>query len=376
MEPVDPRMGGLLGGGDPADPVGGGEDLRAIVARAGRRMRLRAGALAGAVSLVVGGGAGYAISTTGGSGNQVVATSKAAGGNTAAAAPSASQASGETPSYAVGGTSKFTRLFTRQANGVDIRAFLVESPLMVPLGAAGSTASPSCSTVSRLQAELSTPDMVAVAGGGGFVGQQSGQNIIDVEPQLVGAAEGDQVSVVVVLTGPAVAEVRMTFATGKTDEMAPREGWSVLAAPDPSLQSGKTAATTLGTLTALGQAGATLATQAITWPPGPTPLPGGSGGSSGSGSGTAGPGTVGSGGAVNSVQSVAQAQAAAAAAAAAAARTAVEPCGNPPPGIPCPRQSLPSGAAYACPLTPLPVVTTPYRPPSASPSGTVNASGG
>ena len=366
-------MGGLLGGGEPTDPSGGPEDLRAIVAKAGRRMRIRAGAVAGAVAMVAGGGVGYAVSTTGGSTPQVVATSQGAGGRASSQAPGAAQAAGPSASTALPGATKFSRLFTRQANGVDIRAFLVAFPTMMPLGATGGAA-PSCTTT-RLQAELSTPAMVAVAGGGGIVSQQSGAAVINVEPAVVGEAEGDPVAVVVVQTGPTVAKVRMSFNGGATDEMTPSEGWSVLAAPAPWFQPGKAVTTTqLGTLTALDSGGHTVGSRTLTWPPAPTPAPGvipGSGGSTGSGSGAVGTGSAGSGTVSSGTASSGTAVSGSASAPpVTAAPSVANPCQAPPPCA-----GYPNGMSCAAP-NPMPAVTTPYKTPTSSATTPATGSGG
>lgn len=349
MEPVDPRMGDLLGGGDVAGG-GGPDELRAIVAKAGRRMWLRAAAVAGAVAIAAGGGVGYAVATTGGSPKQIVATTPLAGGNTygSAASPAApgessSEAAGGA-SYAVPGAGPFTKLFTRRANGVDVRAFVVPLRVMMPLGSTGGAAVPQCGMVSRLQVELSTPAMVALAGGGGFLGQQTGSTVVDVTPAIVGEAEGDPVAVLVVLTDSTVAKVRMDFAGGTSDEMAPHQGWSALVAPASWYQSqGKTTPTNLGTLTAFDSSGRTVDTRAIIWPPGATPAAGGSSGSStpgaGSGSGTVSSGTATVGPAGTAATSPAFAN----------------PCPDP---TPCPPPSTADGAVYACPTpAPLPAVT-------------------
>jgi hypothetical protein len=294
MEPVDPRMGGLLGGGD-AGGGGGPDELRAIVTKAGRTMRLRAAAVAGVVAVAAGGGVGYAVSATGGSSKQVVATSPLAGRSPsssgesgAPAAPGASSSQSEgAPSIALPAPARFTRLFVRQANGVSIRGYLIASPLMSPLAGNGTAY---CGTLgSRLQAEVSTTDMVGVVGSG-FVAQRPGSAILDAEPSVAGEAEGDPVAVVVVQTGSAVAKVRMDFTGGGSDQMAPVQGWSALAAPAPGFKAGSVAQVTLGTLTALDSSGRTVATQTVTWPPGPVPAAGGV--SAGSGSGTASSGAI------------------------------------------------------------------------------------
>jgi len=368
-------MSGLLGGGEPGDTGAAPEDLRAIVAKAGRRMRLRAGALAGAVAIVAGSGVGYAVSTTGGSGPQVVATSQGAGSRSASSPSGASQVSGAA-AFPLPEAAKFSRLFNRQANGVDIRAFVVSSPGIQPLLPASGAAAPSCMTMSRLQAELSTPDMVATVGGGGFVNQQSGAAVVDVEPAIVGEAEGDPVAVVVVMTGPTVAKVRMSFTGGATDEMTPREGWSVLAAPASWFQAGSGATTTqLGTLTVSDSRGRTVESRALTWPPAPVPVPGvvpGSGGSPGSGTGTGGAGSAGSGtvSSGTAVSGTTGSSSGSSGSFKAAPPVATYPCQAPPPCA-----GYPNGALCPAPAT-MPAMTTPSKPPTTSATTPATGTGG
>jgi len=370
-------MSGLLGGGEPGDTGAAPEDLRAIVAKAGRRMRLRAGALAGAVAIVAGSGVGYAVSTTGGSGPQVVATSQGAGSRSASSPSGASQVSGAA-AYPLPEAAKFSRLFNRQANGVDIRAFVVSSPGIQPLLPASGAAAPSCMTMSRLQAELSTPVMVATAGGGGFVNQQSGAAVVDVEPAIVGEAEGDPVAVVVVMTGPTVAKVRMSFTGGATDEMTPREGWSVLAAPASWFQAGSGATTTqIGTLTATDSRGRTVESRTLTWPPAPVPVPGVVGGSGGSpGSGTGGVGSTGSGtvSSGTAVSGTAGSSSGGSGSGKAAPPVTGYPCQVPPP---CGTKSVGPGCPVPAPMpAPAPSATSPYTAPPNSPTTTGTPSGG
>ncbi|HET7523931.1 MAG TPA: hypothetical protein VFJ79_07300, partial [Acidimicrobiales bacterium] len=310
-----------------------------------------------------------------GSAHQVVATSQGAGGRASSEAPGAAQLAGPSISGAFPAPSKFSRLFTRQANGVDIRAFVVSSPGIQPLSPATGVAAPACITMSRLQAELSTPGMVAMAGGGGFVTQQPGAAIVDVAPAIVGEAEGDPVAVVVVMTGPAVAKVRMSFSGGATDEMAPREGWAVLAAPASWFQPGKAATTTqLGTLTVSDSGGRTVGARTLTWPPAPTPAPGvvpGSGGSAGSGSGTAGSGTVSSG----TVSSGTAGSSGSSGSTATGSGEATSPATAYPCQVPPPCAGYPNGISCPAP-SPMPAVTAPNKAPSNSATTPATGSGG
>jgi hypothetical protein len=330
-------MGGLLD-----DGAGGPDELRAIVARAGRRMWWRSAAVAGAVAIVAGGGVGYAVSGTGGSARQVVATAPASQGS-ATNAPSASgtRAAGGS-SIAVPEASTFTHLFTRQAGGVEIRGFLVSSPLMLPVGAASTCGS----FGSSFQAEVSTSGMVATQTNGFAVSPATGP-ILSAQGTIAGVREGDPVALVVVETEQQVAKVRMDFTGGATDEMAPVKGWSVLAAAATWFEAGKLEQATIGTLTTFDSSGHTLATMTVQWPPAPMPASGTSGSGVSSGSGTASSGTVSSG----TVRATTGESSPAAA----------TPCKvfPPPTPVPCPPPSSPSGAAYACPAVPAQVPGAP-----------------
>lgn len=294
-------------------------------------MRVRSAAVAGAVALVAGGGVGYAVSLTGSSAQKVVATAPLSGNGAQARGSfgAASAGGAVSPAIAAPVGVQFTPLLNRQANGVEIRGFLI--------GSSGYGA-PTCAGIGpRFQAELSTQKMVGIAGSG-FIPQQVGQMPLTEQPSVVGEAEGDPVAVVVVQTNSSVSDVRMAFNGGATDSMEPVKGWSVLAAPMAGLQTGKIDQVALGTLTALDSSGHVLASSPITWPPAaPAPLPagtnGGSGsGTAGSGSGTAGSGTVSSGAAGSGV--------------------ATYPCAVPPPAqpvTPCAPSTTVQGQIYACP---------------------------
>lgn len=295
-------------------------------------MRVRSAAVAGAVALVAGGGVGYAVSLTGSSGQKVVATAPLSGsGSPSSGQYRSSAGAAAAPAIAVPAEGfRFTPLFNRQANGVDIRGFLI--------GPSAGGVTPCGEVGPRLQAELSTQKMVGVAGSS-FIPQQLGPMILTEQPSVVGEAEGDPVAVVVVQTSSSVSEVRMAFTGGSTDSMAPVKGWSVLAAPMPGLQSSPADQATIGTLTALDSSGRSLASSTITWPPAlPAPLPEGTNGGSvsASGSGTASSGTSIAGSAGSGIASY--------------------PCAIPPPTPPptmiptCVPPTTVQGQVYACPM--------------------------
>lgn len=353
-------MGELLGDGAGAG-AGGPDELRAIVARAGRRMRWRSAALAGSVALVAGGGVGYAVSGTGGSGRQVVATAPASAGSGSRASGAASGAASNGaassavptaggPSIAYPGSTPYLRVFNRQANGVDIRGFMISMPVMLP---AMSNDSSACGTVgTTLQVEVSTSNMVGIASGG-LVESSSG-SLLSQQAEVLGQAEGDPIAVVVVRTGQDVAKVTMDFTGGATDSMIPVKGWSALAAPAQwySAPSTKTGSVVFGTLTALDSSGHTVGTATIQWPaPVTGTVSGGtvSGGGSSSGTGSSGTGSSG------------------ATTGQAAPRSAVL-CPNPgPPTMPpCPPPATVTGTAYACPLVGVPSTGAPTASGSGS----------
>jgi hypothetical protein len=310
MEPED-----LLRPGDD-DPKAGADELRSIVARAGRRRwRVAAGGVAAA--LVIGGGAGYALSNHHSPG-QTVATSPAsntkAGSNAQSGLAPTPATGGRGASSVSGGVAllpeRLQPLFTRTAGSVDIRGFLVTSTIKLPQG----YTMPSCVAMGpRFQAEVSTPKMVGTAGAG-FAAPDAAVPLSAVSTSVLGAAEGDPTLVVMAATGKNVAQVKVTgFTGGVIDSMAPVDGWVALAGPTTAASSSVTPAK-VGTITALSASGQALASQTITSPTvfrgGPEPLSSAAGaqasngasvvcmgGTSGSGSGTSksGSGSSGSG---------------------------------------------------------------------------------
>jgi hypothetical protein len=286
MEPED-----LLGAGD-QEPNAGANELRAIVARAQRR-RWRVGVGGLTAALLVGGGAGYALSNHSSSG-QSVATSPASASSGASKAPS-EQSSGSGPAAGQSGSAssassagegsaagtgsvapllpeRLQALFTRTAGSVDIRGFLVTSTIQLPQG----RSMPSCLMIGpRFQAEVSTPKMVGTVAGG-YVPPDSTQALSGVSAGVVGTAEGDPTLVVTAFAGKGVAEVKASgFSSGETDSMAPAGGWVALAGPTTS-PSSAASPVKVGTITALSASGTVLASESVTAPTelrgGPLPL--------------------------------------------------------------------------------------------------------
>jgi hypothetical protein len=273
MEPED-----LLGAED-QEPNAGPNELRAIVARAQRR-RWRVGVGGLTAALLIGGGAGYALSNHGSSG-QSVATSPASASSGASKTPSeqssgSGSAAGQSGSASSAGEGsaagtgsaaallpeRLQALFTRTAGTVDIRGFLVTSTIQLPQG----RAMPSCLMVGpRFQAEVSTPKMVGTVAGG-YVSPDSTQALSGVSAGIVGTAEGDPTLVVTAFAGKGVAEVKVSgFSSGGTDSMVPVGGWVALAGPTTS-SSSPASPVKVGTITALSASGTVLASESVTAP--------------------------------------------------------------------------------------------------------------
>ncbi len=87
------------------------------------------------------------------------------------------------------------------------------------------------------------------------------QPLTAVESDIVGQPEGDSTSVIMVATGPTVAQVRASFKGGATDSMTPAGGWAVLAG---SVPAGLNAGAALGTLTATDAAGRVVTSLPVT----------------------------------------------------------------------------------------------------------------
>jgi hypothetical protein len=127
----------------------------------------------------------------------------------------------------------YSPLFTRQTAGIRIRAFLDGGSENV------SGATQGCPTGPPLVAEVSTAKMVGVSVDWGASSSYLYPANAAVQADVLGAAEGQPIAVVVIATGPNVKEVTVTFSTsrGQSDSMSPVYGWAVLAAPIPSVPS-------------------------------------------------------------------------------------------------------------------------------------------
>ena len=279
MDPED-----LLG--QDQGPPAGADELRAIVARAGRkRWRWAAGGVVAA--LLAGGAIGYGVSnhsghsgggqtlvagpsgsssTVAGAGNQGAAIAPGAG-------PSAEPGSGSSGTGSSGSGSSgagsspavvrqpggFTHVFTRTSGAVTMRGFLSSVAQPVPnLTGVCVVGGPA------FQAEVSTAGMVGTLSAWSRPATANiGRAITATTGEVLGSAEGDPVAVVAVAVVPEVARVRVEFAAGGSDEMAPVKGWSALAVVVPGNQRASANETVIGTAQALGSSGQVLASAQV-----------------------------------------------------------------------------------------------------------------
>jgi hypothetical protein len=345
MEPDDIPVHDLLGVGEggPAGAAPGPDELRAIVARAGRR-RLRITSVGVAAALIAGGAIGYAVSNHSSSPAAQTATAPSSG-SSGAPAPNAASSAGAQSSSSAGGVSigspvaeHFTALFSRTAGGITIRGYLTNSPQ--PTGALARCAV----GPPQIQVEVSTAKMVGTVSSL-QLGVNRSQPASGVTSDVLGVAEGDPTAVVTMATGSGVREVTMSFTGGATDQMVPVQGWAVLAAPvAANLAYGQS----FGTLVAKGAAGQTLSSTKVTL--GSVPI------------GTAAPCGYGCG----TKMAPAPVPGGTSSAGGVIAPLAPTPCTVYPPCAPLPAQGRPSttvktgppalpnsasgGATYACPL--------------------------
>ena len=242
----DPPLEYMLS--EPAGPAAGRDELHAIVARSGqRRTRLAAAGMIG--TLAIGAIAGWAASSR----RATRTTSLAAGGSTTtipALREAVRGAAGGGIAFDGNGGPAMTKKFVRTTtDGVSIRGYEWD-------GSKGM--SPSCGVFLGFQAEVSTADIVGV--GSAFVGSSNTAPFTSISPMTLGDIEKAPVRVVTVKTGAGVAQVRVTFADGKTDQMAPVDGWSVLASKLPAANAGKEENDTVQALDSSGQVVATQST--------------------------------------------------------------------------------------------------------------------
>lgn len=247
-------MEDILGDDQPA----GTDELRSIVARAGKR-RWRTVAASAAVALCAGGGIGYAVSNHSSPAQTVVAgnestANKSSGNGGASGSSSIGSPSAEAPFSPAGAPAvfangtKLTPLFTRTSGDITIRAFLAELPTYPSIYGAETCGLPMLQP--QLRVEVSTPKMVGLSYGYTSAATSA---VKSSQASVLGVAEGDPVTVVAADTSTSVANLRFVGTSGQADQMSPVKGWAVLAVHG---SSGK--ATSVGSVVAQSATGATL----------------------------------------------------------------------------------------------------------------------
>jgi hypothetical protein len=223
------------------------DDLTARMSRRQRRSRawLSAGLV---VALVAGPLAGFAIAQSLDEEPGARISAGAAGSDRAVATAESGLA--RTASSAVFGVASgpVTKLFRRSTDGIVIRAFT--TPNSSPCQGDGWCPPPSCFPDAQVTGQLSTDDAVGVAWGSHYGGTAPALRVSGVS-QFGDNGEGSPVRWVVAQAGAGVKTVRVSFAGGGTDEMAPVDGVVVLAARADPAQTG-------GTVEALDGAGAVV----------------------------------------------------------------------------------------------------------------------
>ena len=167
------------------------------------------------------------------------------------------------------------RLFVRSASGITIRvhqmavgagsdggAYPSFGPGIVSAGTVsggtvyGGTA---CQATATLLVGLSTDEAVG-QGGGGLLPTRKKPVLIYIASGAFGVVEGSPSAWVAVQTAPDVARVRVEFADGASDAMAPRKGVAVLASKVKAqlAQIGERSGSPLGTVEALDAHGHVL----------------------------------------------------------------------------------------------------------------------
>jgi hypothetical protein len=268
---ADPPLDYMLD--QPNGPAPGRDELLGIVARS-HRHRNRVAAAGMAATLALGGVGGWlAAASRGGAGTTTLAAGAPTGKGAPAVAPLTS--GGGTSGSSQGGFAtaapdfKLTKVFVRTTtDGVALRAY--QNP-PVPT----QTTAPGCSvSFSNLQVEVST---AAIAGeGSGFFDPSTPAPFKGVGATVIGLAEAAPVWVVTTKTSAGVANVKATFSDGKSDQMAPVDGWAALAHVAPA---GTVSYAVTGSVQALDAAGKVIATVPFPTlpilPPAPQPVTGG-----------------------------------------------------------------------------------------------------
>jgi len=242
-------------------PPPSADTLTDIVARY-RRRRTRALGGALVVALLAGPAVGFAVGRAAHRGSgQTVATAAGGGTKTNPQTPiprqdtaSAGISSGGMAwsGSGTGAPPVAKRLFLRDAvDGVRVRVYLQDFPTGVEPGMPAE-----CFPKQFLNAQVSDAVMVGTAQAQLYASTPRANPVFVVGAQPVGDMEGSPVTVVSSRTAADVARVKATFAGGVVDEMAPVDGWAVLAGHRPPASKDLSS----GTLTAYDAAGRVLAT--------------------------------------------------------------------------------------------------------------------
>lgn len=249
----EPDAGGPGGEPNPYLPDARAEPVRRRVSRGGGRSYW-ALVVAAAAGLAVGAASGYAAAPerTAPSASISAASTVPSRGRYAAPLGSGGSLSGQASV-----PDSYSPLFTRQSNGVTIRAFLDGGSEDV------SGATQGCPNGPPLVAEVSTSKMVGVSVDWGSPDSSLYPANSSVRTDVLGSSEGDPIAVIVVETGPEVADIRATFSTSgmRSDSMSPSYGWAVLAAPIPSIPSPQDAP--IGRVESIGKDHQVLATSTL-----------------------------------------------------------------------------------------------------------------
>jgi hypothetical protein len=234
-------------------PTPGREELQQILARShSRRNRLAAAGML--ATLAVGATGGWLARSGRSSGGTALAAGSGGSSTTAAPLAAAVASAAGYGAVAGGGGYTLTKLFVRTTtDGVTIRAYQPPAPPV-------ATTVPSCPipppAFPGLITEISTAD---VAGQAPLYTQASTTPFKMYGISVVGAAEGAPVWVATVEVESSVAQVRVTFADGKTDQMVPVKGWAALAHVAPPAMVDPKPPT--GSVQALDGAGKVIATE-------------------------------------------------------------------------------------------------------------------
>jgi hypothetical protein len=225
MQP-DPPLGHLLD--YPSAPPAGRDELAAIVAKSGRQ-RTRLAAAGMAAALVVGGVGGWAVAHRNTDRGRVQ-TAAALGASTTTVPPPGGGKSGALEG--AGAQVTFKRVFVRTtADGVTVRGFEMD------------VVSPCSAPVPTFQSELSTSGMVSNS----FASPGDPSATLSGMVAVVGQQEQAPVWTANAHASAGIATVRVRFADGSTDQMAPVDGWVALAHTAPAgLAKGPTKATLEG----------------------------------------------------------------------------------------------------------------------------------